>query len=536
LRADAGVGVGSVKRVAVVGCGAWGANHLRVWTDLDALAVAYDTSGERRSWVASQYPRLPVVDAWEDAIGHADVSGVVIATPPATHAALATAALRAGKHVLVEKPMALRLEDGEALATLAANVDRHLIPGHLLDHHPAIVELTRLVASGELGDLRYLASNRLNFGRLRTEESVLWSFAPHDIALFHRLTGEVPTEVSCEGTSHVNPGVADLTMTQVRFQGGLTGHVFVSWLHPAREHRLVVVASERTAVFDDDAPWSRKLATFAHEIVWQEGSVPEVLRVEPDFVPLDEQEPLRAECEHFLDVIEGRRSPVTTAQDGLDVLRVLDAAEASMASGGRRVRLDRRDGDGYEAHETATIDPGARIGDRTKIWHYCHVMEGARIGAEAVLGQNVFVASTARIGDRVRIQNNVSVYDGVVLEDSVFCGPSVVFTNVATPRADIARKDEFVPTVVERGATLGANSTVLPGVTVGSYALVGAGAVVTRDVPPHALVMGVPAEVSGWVSHAGEVLRFAGDEATCPRSGRRYGLADGRLVALDEPS
>lgn len=170
-------------------------------------------------------------------------------------------------------------------------------------------------------------------------------------------------------------------------------------------------------------------------------------------------------------------------------------------------------------HETAIVDAGARIGLGTRIWHWVHVCGGAEIGSGCVLGQNVFVGNKVKIGKNVHIQNNVSIYDNVTLEDNVFCGPSMVFTNVLNPRTEISRKSEYKDTLVKRGTTLGANCTIVCGVTIGEYAFVGAGAVVTRDVPPHALVTGVPARKVGWVSHAGERL---GPELVCPREGRRY--------------
>lgn len=186
-------------------------------------------------------------------------------------------------------------------------------------------------------------------------------------------------------------------------------------------------------------------------------------------------------------------------------------------------------------HPTATVDDGALIGRGTRIWHYCHVMKGARIGEGCILGQNVFVGATAVIGNRVKIQNNVSVYDAVTLEDEVFCGPSMVFTNVIVPRAFIERKHEYRPTRIGRGATLGANSTILCGHTVGAYALVGAGAVVTHDVAPHALALGVPARPSGWVCRCGLTLPALPrlEPAVCTGCGERYRLADGALVRVE---
>jgi len=190
----------------------------------------------------------------------------------------------------------------------------------------------------------------------------------------------------------------------------------------------------------------------------------------------------------------------------------------------------------YTAHETAIIDPGARIGDGTRIWHWVHVSAGAVIGEHCSLGQGVYVGNAVQIGNRVKIQNNVSVYDGVTLEDSVFCGPSMVFTNVLNPRAEIVRKAEYLPTRVRRGATLGANCTIVCGVTIGEYAFVGAGAVIVADVPDYALMVGVPARRVGWMSRYGERLALpvnGSGEAVCPHTGLRYRLEDGRCRVVE---
>jgi len=187
-------------------------------------------------------------------------------------------------------------------------------------------------------------------------------------------------------------------------------------------------------------------------------------------------------------------------------------------------------------HPSAIVDAGARIGAGTHVWHFAHVCAGARIGANCSLGQGVYVGNDVTIGANVKIQNNVSVYDAVTLEDDVFCGPSMVFTNVHNPRAAVPRKSEYRPTLVKRGASLGANCTVVCGTTIGRYAFVGAGAVVSRDVPDFALVVGVPARRIGWVSRHGERLEFVGAAATCPATGERYLLRDGLCALADEAS
>jgi UDP-2-acetamido-3-amino-2,3-dideoxy-glucuronate N-acetyltransferase len=182
----------------------------------------------------------------------------------------------------------------------------------------------------------------------------------------------------------------------------------------------------------------------------------------------------------------------------------------------------------YWSHDSAIIDPGAEIGEGTKIWHWTHISAKAKLGEQCVLGQNCFVADNVIVGNGVKIQNNVSLYDGVILEDEVFCGPSVVFTNVINPRAGVERKTEFRQTLVKRGASIGANATIICGVTLGEYCLIGAGAVVTKDINSYAIVTGVPAKQTGWVSEAGEILDLpvSGEaSACCPKSGARYVLS-----------
>lgn len=189
----------------------------------------------------------------------------------------------------------------------------------------------------------------------------------------------------------------------------------------------------------------------------------------------------------------------------------------------------------YFVHESSYVDEGAQIGKGTKIWHFCHVMPGAVIGEGCTLGQNVVVMPGTRIGNNVKIQNNVSIYEGVILEDDVFCGPSCVFTNVRTPRAHVSRRSEFLKTRVKRGATIGANATIVCGVTLGEYSFIGAGAVVTADVPPYALMVGVPARRVGWMCRCGERLILQQGLGRCKRCGSEYREQEGQLSPVDPP-
>lgn len=521
--------VGSIPQVAVVGCGAWGRNHVRTHAELGSLQAVVDADPLAAEAQAKAHGVTAATFA--EVLEDPGIDAVVIAAPAVDHAALALAAMAAGKDVFVEKPLALIVADAEKVVEAAAAAGRILMVGHLLQYHPAFLVLRDLVNSGGLGELRYLYSNRLNLGRIRREENSLWSFAPHDLSMLLDLVGEEPSVVSATGGNYLHPDIADVTTTHLTFPSGPQAHVFVSWLHPFKEQRLVVVGSDAMAVFDDTKPWAEKLVVFDHEVNWVD-DVPTAHRAEPRSVAVAEDEPLRVECQHFLDCVSTRSTPRTDGEEGLRVLTVLAAAQVSLGVASRSVSANgpaRYPG----VHETAIVDDGVIIGSGTKVWHFSHLLGGTKVGAGCTLGQNVVVGPDVTVGDRCRIQNNVSVYSGVTLEDGVFCGPSCVFTNVYNPRAEVSRKEEFLPTVVRRGATIGANATIICGNDIGAYALVGAGAVVNREVPAHAVVVGSPARQIGWVSHDGERL---GEDLVCPRSGRRYAEHDGTLAELVDVS
>jgi UDP-2-acetamido-3-amino-2,3-dideoxy-glucuronate N-acetyltransferase len=519
--------------VAVLGAGAWGINLVRNFHALGVLKAIVEPNEQRLQEVCSKYPVEGFTDI-DPVLERSDINAVVIATPASTHASLALQALEAGKDVFVEKPMALTVEDGEKLVQKAKELERILMVGHVLEYHPAVQKLKQLINEGELGRIQYIYSHRLNLGRIRTEENVLWSFAPHDIALLLRLLGTMPEEVFCYGEAFLNHEISDVTLTILRFPKHIQAHIFVSWLHPFKEHRFVVVGDKQMAVFDDTKPWSEKLVLYPHQIEWVKGQIPVAHSAETKPVEIEEKEPLRVECEHFLECVATRKKPLTDGESALRVLRVLEAAHQSLKQKGQPIPLLEGENEKVFIHPTATIDPDVEIGEGTKIWHYTHVMSGAKIGRNCVLGQNVFVGRNVRIGDEVKIQNNVSVYEGVELEDYVFCGPSCVFTNVKTPRSAFPRsRDEYLPTLVKRGATIGANATIVCGVTIGEWAFVAAGAVVTKDVPPYALVAGVPARIIGWVCQCGSRLSFNNHETTCSNCGRRFRKEEDRVYCIE---
>ncbi len=320
--------------VAVVGCGYWGKNLVRNFRHLGALTMVADATEPGRTKARELAPDAAVVGDIEDVLA-SDVDGVVIATPAETHYALVKRALMADKDVLVEKPMSLTYEHGRELVLLARARGRILMVGHVLEYHPAIVTLLDLIEQGRLGKVRYIYSNRLSLGKIRREENILWSFAPHDIAVILRLTGGMPFQVSATGGAYVQPNIADVTVTNLLFDNGMRAHIFVSWLHPFKEQRLVVIGSKKMASFDDV---STRLVLYDQRVEWREGQ-PEPVKGEGELVPFDDTEPLRLECQAFLDAMVTRQPPVTHGESGLRVLRVLQAAQRSLVTNGEPVRL-----------------------------------------------------------------------------------------------------------------------------------------------------------------------------------------------------
>lgn len=324
--------------VGVVGCGYWGKNLVRNFHGLEALGAVCDPTEAGRALARDLAPGVRVVEEFEDVLLSDAVDAVALATPAETHVELARRAMLAGKDVFVEKPMALTAVEGEEMRQVSEETDCILMVGHLLEYHPAVLKLRELIESGELGKVNYVYSNRLNFGKVRTEENALWSFAPHDVAVILRLMGAVPVQVTACGGSYLTPGLADVTVSQLRFEDERRAHVFVSWLHPFKEQRLTVVGDRKMAVFDDVAPPERKLMLYPNRVDFS-GSVPVLNKEEARPVEFPKDEPLRLECAHFLDRVADRKRPLTDASSGIEVLRVLQACQDSLEKHGLPVDL-----------------------------------------------------------------------------------------------------------------------------------------------------------------------------------------------------
>ena len=519
------------KRICVIGAGRWGANHIRTLAQLGHLAGIVEPDDNRRRELSTQFPKIHYFKDVQSALD-ADFDGFTVATPAETHATIAEQIIRCKKPVLVEKPIALKAPEARRLRDLAKANGVNLMVGHVLLFHPAIRKIRELIDAGKIGKLEYLYSNRLNLGTVRTEENILWSFAPHDISIFQYLIGKRPTEIVSSGGAFIQPHLHDTTLTILKYPDNIVGHIFLSWLHPFKEHRIVAIGSKGMFSYEDSSD-DKDILFFEKGIDWVRGEP--IKRDGPtEVIPYDRAMPLTTELQYFADRLDGRPIEIADGQNGVEVLEILEEATASLLSqkGAATTRPSAPpETSGFFAHDTSCVDDNVQIGEGTKIWHFSHVQSGSKIGRSCSLGQNVNVGENVTIGNCVKIQNNVSVYNGVTLEDYVFCGPSMVFTNIPDPRCKYPQRgsDFNRETLVREGASIGANATIVCGNTIGRHAMIGAGAVVTKDVPDYALMVGVPARQTGWACECGEVLPGFKHEVDCPRCGLKYKSENGRL-------
>lgn len=565
--------IGAAMKLIVVGVGKWGLNIAREAHALGVLGAIVDTNQSALSRAAKAL-NADVTTYADIALAlreYVQASAVVVATPPHAHYAVARLALDAGFDVWVEKPLCEKVEEAKLLIEHAKTHKAILFTDHLMQYNRAHRALLRAVRSGWAGKVNRVRTTRVNFGTVRTVEDVLYSFCPHDISLVLAvLADNMPVSVSATGQSVVTAGIVDYVDVQLVFADGATATLEASWLHYEKERRLVVYGVDGCVIVNEspvhDAP---ELQGFKWSVRRRDdGSGVDIEKKVADLSQflLDEEKtaPLQAALECFLDCCQNRKLPPTDGEEGLRVLRVLVAAQRSLESRAP-VRIDdvapaqplvargcaenvtqscvlrlpvRPPSDAkpqkdYFVHPTAIVDKGANIGAKTKIWHFSHVMSNATLGERCNIGQNVYVAGKAILGCNVKVQNGVSIYDGVTVEDDAFLGPHCTFTNVKIPRSHVNRRDEWISTTVGRGATVGANSTIVCGNKLGDYCFVGAGAVVTKSVPAHAMVYGNPARVHGWVSRSGirlEMMTTLNDGnkmLICPESKERYILHDG---------
>ena len=332
-------------RLGLVGVGYWGPNLVRAFREVSGVKLVKiaDRDAKALQKISRQFPDVELCSDGASVLQDPGIDAMVLAVPPAQHFPLGRDALMAGKHLFVEKPLALTVEDAERLVKLAEERRRVLMVGHLLKYHPAVKKLKELVAAGTLGQIHYIYSRRLNLGKIRREENALWNFAPHDLSVILHLLDNSPIEVSAVGASYLQPGVEDVAFISLVFPGGVMANLHVSWLDPHRRREFTIVGSKKMALFNDVSP-TEKIRIYDKGVASAKtySSFGESLsvRVGDIWSPwVETTEPLKLECEHFVDCIENGKQPVSDGMDGLRVVRILQAAQASMERRGQPVKI-----------------------------------------------------------------------------------------------------------------------------------------------------------------------------------------------------
>jgi len=321
----------SHNKICVVGAGYWGKNHIRTLHELGALGGIVEANSELLNHFSEKYPDVSTYQDLDEALNNDGVTGYTVATPAETHHKIARKIILAGKHVLVEKPLALSIKDAEDLVSLAEEYSVNLMVGHLLLFHPGVMKIKELINSGKIGKLQYIYSNRLNLGQVRTEQNVFWSLAPHDISIFQYLTDSYPKGINATGSTFLQDGIHDSTITQLKYPNGVEGHIFVSWLHPFKEHRLVVIGSKAMISLEDSADGKPlKLYSKKFEIL---SGLPKKIDGPVKLVDYEQKMPLREELKYFIKHLNGNKPVIANDQHALDVTRILVDASNQLQLG-----------------------------------------------------------------------------------------------------------------------------------------------------------------------------------------------------------
>ena len=492
------------KKLGIIGGGYWGKNLIREFNNLGVLKIICDINIESLNHYNKIYPDVETTDDWNNVLEDDNVSCVCIALPAEMHYEYAKKSLLKDKDVFVEKPITLNISEAEELVKIADEKKKILMVGHLLHYHQHIVKIKSMINEGLIGKVINIVSNRLSLGIFRKQENVLWSFAPHDISVILNIINDMPHSLICQGKDHITPNIHDITNSILKFKDAYV-NINVNWLNPYKEQKMSIIGEKGMIIFDDTSP-DQKITYFPEYIQYSKDVNSNPIPIKNNGINIEIENiksPLHNECNHFIECCKHRNKPITDGKEGINVLKVLDCLQKSLTTQ-KEIFLDKEDKeDKYFVHDTAFVDDGAEIGEGTKIWHFSHISKGAIIGKNCNIGQNVFIADGAIIGNNCKVQNNVSIYAGVEAEDYVFFGPSCVLTNDINPRGLYSKNGEYIKTKLEKGVTLGANSTIVCGNTIGKHALIGSGAVICKDVEPYSVMVGNPGKKIGTIDEKG---------------------------------
>ena len=509
------------RTLGLIGGGYWGKNLIREFNEINFLHTVCEINLNAINEYRKQYPHLNFTTEWSQLLNSDQITAICVSLPVEMHYKFAKEALLANKDVYVEKPITLDINEAAELVEIAKEKNKILMVGHILHYHPAIRKIKQLANS--YGKIIQIVANRFNIGIFRTNENVLWSFAPHDISIILSLCGnQLPQTVACYGNATITKNIHDITNSILQFDNGIYANINVNWLNPYKEQKMTIICEKAMILFDDMEKYDK---IKIYESYFKKQLSPLVAianKVEPIIIDLSSdsnsnsnKSPLYYECMHFMECCATRQKPLTDGEEGLAVLTVLDGLTQSLNNNNCKINLNSNSPINspinYFVHPTSCVDPGAQIGTNTKIWHYSHICAGAKIGKNCNIGQNVYIGDGAIIGDYCKVQNNVSIYAGIEAKDYVFFGPSCVLTNDINPRGMHSKKGQYIKTILDEGVTLGANCTIVCGNTLGKHALIGSGAVVTKDVDPYSIVVGNPAKKIGIIDEQGKRIIFDRD-------------------------
>ncbi len=315
--------------IAVIGCGYWGKNLVRNFYELGVLKMICDPDSNLTKEFSKKYNVKS--GTFEDILNNANIDAVVIASPAFFHHEMAKKCIEKDKHVYIEKPLALNLEDANELVKISQYSDKVLMVGHLLQYHPVFCKLRDLAIASYFGEVKYVSSKRLSLGKVRSEEDVIWSFSPHDISMILSLINSTAKTVSANSSSILQDDIADIAEISITFENNVKAQISSSWLHPFKEHKLILIGTKKMAIFDDTEEWKRKLKIYDYNFE-NKDRILNLIKKEPYYMEIEESEPLREECKYFIDVICGNKKQRTDAKEGYEVLKVLSAASESIQS------------------------------------------------------------------------------------------------------------------------------------------------------------------------------------------------------------
>ena len=500
-----------MKKLGLIGAGYWGKNLVRDFYKLNILKTVCDKDINILNNHKLNYSDIIITTQWKDILNDHEITAVCISLPAELHYEFAKLALLHDKDVYIEKPITLNIDEVKELIEIAKNNEKIIMVGHLLNYHPVIIKIKEQLKNGSIGNIKHIISNRLNLGKFRTNENALWSLAPHDISIILSfLDNKLPDKIKCNGFSLITKDIHDTTNTILEYNDSIYVNINSSWLSPYKERKLTIIGDKGIIVFDD----TKHGFTIYKDYLEYNDNIP--IQTNPIGIYFscdDELSPLIIECQHFIQCCINRENPLTDGEEGLRVLKVLTSCQKSLVNNGQTIypnKIDKNINNNTKSiyiHPTATIDNGANIGNGTKIYHYTHISSDCYIGKHCNIGQNVYIAPGVVLGNGCKVQNNVSIYKGVKCEDYVFFGPSCVLTNDLNPRAQYSKNGNYIETYIEKGATIGANATIVCGNRIGHHALIGAGAVVTKDVKPNQLVVGSPAKPFGTIDEYGNIQK-----------------------------